>query len=81
MVTGTDAYVQSEKSPPLPTSKFAKNVLNTFVINDVYLGQRYFWTKEWQEGEKEANDDIKHGRVKNFMNARNAIKYLRSRRK
>ncbi len=28
--------------------------------------QAYFWTKEWQEAEKEATDDIKTGRVKNF---------------
>ena len=28
--------------------------------------QAYFWTKEWQEAEKEANEDIKAGRVKTF---------------
>jgi antitoxin MazE len=28
--------------------------------------QAYFWTKEWQEAEKEATDDIKAGRVKTF---------------
>lgn len=25
--------------------------------------QEYFWTKEWQEGEMEADEDIKTGRV------------------
>lgn len=28
--------------------------------------QAYFWTKEWQESEKEASEDIKAGRVKAF---------------
>jgi len=28
--------------------------------------QAYFWTKEWQEAEKEASEDIKAGRVKAF---------------
>ena len=29
-------------------------------------GQAYFWSKEWQEAEKEADLDIKEGRVKSF---------------
>ena len=28
--------------------------------------QAYFWTKEWQEAEREASADIKAGRVKAF---------------
>lgn len=28
--------------------------------------QAYLWTKEWQEAEKEASEDIKEGRVKTF---------------
>jgi AbrB family looped-hinge helix DNA binding protein len=31
--------------------------------------QAYFWTKEWQEAEKEASKDIKAGRVKAFDTA------------
>ena len=26
--------------------------------------QAYFWTKEWQDGEREAEEDIRKGRVK-----------------
>jgi len=28
--------------------------------------QAYFWTKEWQAGEQEAEEDIRKGRVKRF---------------
>jgi len=28
--------------------------------------QAYFWTKKWQEGEREADEDVKAGRVKTF---------------
>ena len=38
--------------------------------------QAYFWTKRWQEGEMEANEDIKTGRVKVFDSADELIKDL-----
>lgn len=28
--------------------------------------QSWFWTEEWQKAEKEAQEDIEHGRVKEF---------------
>ena len=31
--------------------------------------QAYFWTRKWQEGEREADEDIKAGRVKTFDSA------------
>lgn len=31
--------------------------------------QAYFWTDEWQAGEREASDDIAHGRVKTSRSA------------
>lgn len=39
-------------------------------------GQAYFWTKEWQQAEKEASEDIKAGRVKTFDTAEELIKDL-----
>ncbi len=81
MVTSTDGYAMREKIVALPTSKFAKEVRDGFVINAIYLEQRYFWSKGWQDGEKEADDDIKKGRVNNFKNAKDTIKHLRSKRK
>ena len=38
--------------------------------------QAWFWTKEWQEAEKEANSDIKTGKVKKFKTVEELIKEL-----
>ena len=42
----------------------------------VDASQAYFWTEEWQKGERKADEDIKAGRVKRFKSATEAIKYL-----
>jgi len=38
--------------------------------------QAYFWTKKWQEGEREADEDIKTGRVKTFDSVDELIRDL-----
>jgi antitoxin MazE len=38
--------------------------------------QSYFWTKEWQEAEREADRDIKTGRIKVFQSVDELIKDL-----
>jgi AbrB family looped-hinge helix DNA binding protein len=38
--------------------------------------QAYFWTKKWQEGEREADEDIKAGRIKTFNTVDELIKDL-----
>jgi len=38
--------------------------------------QSYFWTKKWQEGEKEAERDIKAKRIKTFSSVEDLIKEL-----
>jgi hypothetical protein len=38
--------------------------------------QAYFWTRKWQEAEKEASEDIKAGRVRTFDSVDELIKDL-----
>lgn len=38
--------------------------------------QAYFWTAEWQKGEREATADIKAGRVKSFRSVEDLIAEL-----
>jgi len=40
--------------------------------------QAYFWTKEWQRGEKEAEESKRKGDFKDFDKAAGAIKWLKS---
>ena len=35
--------------------------------------QSYFWTKEWQEAEAEADEDIKNGRVTRYSTVEELI--------
>ncbi|MEK7353746.1 MAG: hypothetical protein AABZ77_04490 [Chloroflexota bacterium] len=44
--------------------------------NKKLKSQAYFWTKEWQEGEKQADEDIKAGRVKVFRTMEEALAEL-----
>lgn len=40
--------------------------------------QTYFWTKEWQAGEREAEEDIRKGRIKKFKSVKALMDDLRS---
>ncbi len=40
--------------------------------------QAYFWTKEWQTGEREAEEDIRKGRIKKFKSVKELMDDLRS---
>jgi len=42
----------------------------------VDASQAYFWTEEWQRGERKADEDIKAGRVKQFNSVTEAVRYL-----
>ena len=41
--------------------------------------QAWFWTPEWQAAEREAEEDIKAGRVHHFENVEAAISFLNER--
>lgn len=45
---------------------------------DIDPSQSWFWTKEWQEKEREADKSIKNGNVKSFNSADGLIKDLNS---
>jgi AbrB family looped-hinge helix DNA binding protein len=38
--------------------------------------QAWFWSERWQQGEREAEDDIRAGRMQRFPDAKSAISYL-----
>ena len=40
--------------------------------------QAYFWTDEWQKGEKEAEEAKRKEKFKEFKKAEEAVKWLRS---
>ena len=42
------------------------------------MEQDYYWTEEWQAGEKEADEDIKAGRVRHFSSVSSLIAELHS---
>lgn len=42
----------------------------------VPANQKWFWTEEWQEGEREADENIKSGNVKSFDNIEDALHWL-----
>ena len=47
------------------------------VFDEMDPDSAYFWTREWQEGEREADEDIREGRVISFDNPEDGIQFLR----
>src|SRR5687768_11009841 len=43
----------------------------------VDASQAYFWTEAWQRGEREAQEDIRAGRVKRFRSAKALVADLK----
>jgi hypothetical protein len=39
--------------------------------------QAYFWSKHWQQGEREAEEDLRSGRFEDFESMDNLIRALR----
>lgn len=52
---------------------------DSIVVKPVLIidkAQSWFWTKKWQDAEKEADEDMRAGRVKTFDNADDLIRDL-----
>jgi AbrB family looped-hinge helix DNA binding protein len=45
----------------------------------VDASQAYFWTEDWQKGERKADEDLKAGRVRRFKSTTEAVKYLKGK--
>lgn len=58
--------------------RIVDGMIQMLVKNLIDKDQAYFWTKEWQEGELEADADIKAGRVKAFDSVDELIEELNS---
>lgn len=41
--------------------------------------QAWFWTERWQKGEREAEEDIRLGRVHHFKSAKDGVAFLHDR--
>src|SRR4030042_6639270 len=41
--------------------------------------QAWFWSERWQQGEREAESDIRAGRVHNSPDAKSAVAFLHNR--
>jgi antitoxin PrlF len=62
----------------MKTKRVAKKQARPVGVPD---DQRYFWSAEWQRGEREASADIRNGRVKSFNDAAALIEDLHRRRR
>ena len=80
MVATTFEYVIRNQILPAPVSNM-RNISDDFVISEIGLEQTYYWSKVWQVGEKEADKDIRLGRIMVFNDAKDTIKFLHSKRK
>jgi hypothetical protein len=40
--------------------------------------QAYYWTREWQEGEAEADEEIRRGKLQRFKDVDDAMRWLDS---
>ena len=60
--------------------KNGKLMLKPVIVVD--KSQAYFWTPEWQKGEREADEDIKKGKLSGpFKSAEELISHLRKKKK
>jgi hypothetical protein len=54
----------------------ARNVRYYVLVERQRPAQAYFWAPEWQEGEREADEDIRLGRTRRFSTFEDAQAWL-----
>ncbi|MBF0497498.1 MAG: CopG family transcriptional regulator [Deltaproteobacteria bacterium] len=69
-------YLHQKEYPK--TDNDDSSIFVDYMPKDVPEDQKWFWTKEWQEKEKEADRDIAAGRYKELDNVDDLIKELNS---
>jgi len=78
MVERSTGGVAVLSAAPIPALTDTTTVLDAFELTEKLPEQAYFWTSEWQKDEREADEDIKAGRVKRFSTAEELIADLDS---
>ena len=69
--------LRGEQFSPLAEVGSTIEVTSRSGIFDAGPDTAYFWAEEWQKGEREADEDIRAGRVVSFDNAEDALRHLR----
>ena len=64
LATSEDARAELLRYPPTTWFRF------------VPPNQAYYWTPEWQEGEAEAEREIRRGEIRRFTNLKDALRWL-----
>jgi len=73
MAANIERLIKEIKSlSPTEKIELARRLNEEAIFND----QSWYWTSEWQVAEKEADEDIAAGRVHQFNNVNEAIKFL-----
>ncbi len=78
VVAEADApQISAPRTTPAALACEFRTIKRWGVFDEVDPDSAYFWTREWQRGEREADEDIKAGRHVEFDNVDDALEYLR----
>ena len=81
-VTHTESASETSAASDLPTPPDAGCAFRMSerwgVFDEIDPDSAYYWTREWQAGEREADEDIREGRVISFDDPEEGIQYLRN---
>ncbi len=69
-----EVRITSDSGPSI----FAPERLPRRVPLFIPRNQAYYWTREWQEGEVEADEELRRGEARAFDNVEDALRWLDS---